>query len=65
MDKQEIADQSQFLVTTYRDCLENGLIETPSQFMMRMDVEPKVESAVRPLLEAEKKQFEAVKHSKK
>lgn len=61
MDKKEIADQSQFLATTYRDCLEEGLVETPSQFMMRMSVEPKVEPVVRPLLEAEKKRFEEIK----
>ncbi len=64
MDKKEIADQSQFLLTTYRDCLESGLLETPSQFMMRMSVDPKVESVVRPLLEAEKKRFEEIKHKK-
>ncbi|WP_242590113.1 MULTISPECIES: hypothetical protein [Enterococcus] len=46
----EIKETSQFLVTEYKDSLMNGFVETPSQFMMRMNVEPKVENYVRPLL---------------
>ncbi|MBO0474821.1 hypothetical protein IGL98_002443 [Enterococcus sp. DIV0840] len=50
MDMKEIKETSQFLVTEYKDSLMNGFVETPSQFMMRMNVEPKVENYVRPLL---------------
>lgn len=50
MDQKEIKETSQFLVTEYKDSLINGFVETPSQFMMRMNVEPKVEVYLRPLL---------------
>lgn len=57
MDKKEIKETSQFLVTEYKDSLKNGFIETPSQFMMRMNVESKVEDYVRPLLNQAEQEF--------
>lgn len=57
MDKKEIKETSQFLVTEYKDSLNNGFIETPSQFMMRMNVESKVEEYVRPLLNQAEQEF--------
>lgn len=57
MDKKEIKETSQFLVTEYQDSLKNGFLETPSQFMMRMNVEPKVEEYVRPLLNQAEQEF--------
>ncbi|WP_245791228.1 hypothetical protein [Enterococcus silesiacus] len=53
----EIKETSEFLVTEYKDSLINGLIESPSQFMMRMNVEPKVEEYIRPLLNQTKQEF--------
>lgn len=53
----EIKETSQFLVTEYKDSLMNGFIETPSQFMMRMNTEPKVEEYVRPLLKQAEQEF--------
>ncbi|MGX7245813.1 hypothetical protein ACWOC1_13300 [Enterococcus quebecensis] len=50
MDMKEIKEESQFLVDEYKASLMNGLVETPSQFMMRMKVDSKVESYLRPLL---------------
>ncbi|ALR99983.1 hypothetical protein ATZ33_00870 [Enterococcus silesiacus] len=57
MDMKEIKETSEFLVTEYKDSLINGLIESPSQFMMRMNVEPKVEEYIRPLLNQTKQEF--------
>lgn len=57
MDMKEVKETSEFLVTEYKDSLINGLIESPSQFMMRMNVEPKVEEYVRPLLNQTKQEF--------
>ncbi|MGX7264277.1 hypothetical protein [Enterococcus crotali] len=57
MDMKEIKETSQFLVTEYKDSLMNGFVETPSQFMMRMNVEPKVEEYVRPLLDQAEQEF--------
>ena len=57
MDKKEIKETSQFLVTEYKDSLINGFKETPSQFMMRMNVESKVEEYVRPLLNQAEQEF--------
>ncbi|MEI5991588.1 hypothetical protein A5881_003125 [Enterococcus termitis] len=57
MDMKEIKETSQFLVTEYKDSLVNGFVETPSQFMMRMNVEPKVEEYVRPLLNQAEQEF--------
>ncbi|EOL46376.1 hypothetical protein [Enterococcus caccae] len=51
MDMKDIEETSQFLVTEYKDSLINGFVETPSQFMIRMNVEPKVENYLRPLLD--------------
>jgi len=57
MNQKEIKEISQFLVTEYKDSLINGLVETPSQFMMRMNVEPKVEAYLRPLLNQVEQEF--------
>ncbi|MBO0421676.1 hypothetical protein BCR22_06540 [Enterococcus plantarum] len=57
MDMKEIKETSQFLVTEYQDSLKNGFVETPSQFMMRMNVESKVEEYVRPLLSQVEQEF--------
>lgn len=50
MDMKEVKETSQFLATEYKDSLMNGLKESPSQFMMRMNVDTKVETYLRPLL---------------
>ncbi|WP_086313771.1 hypothetical protein A5821_001308 [Enterococcus sp. 7F3_DIV0205] len=61
MDMKDIKETSQFLVTEYKDSLINGFVETPSQFMIRMNVEPKVEHYLRPLLNQAEQEFKTSK----
>lgn len=58
MNKKEIQDKSSFLLSEYKACLNNGLIETPEQFLIRMDVEPQVANNVRPNLNQMKDFFD-------
>lgn len=46
MKKENVQEQSKFLLAEYKACLENGLSETPEQFLMRMDVDTKVSEHV-------------------
>ncbi|WP_279263187.1 hypothetical protein [Enterococcus durans] len=50
LKKENVQEQSKFLLSEYKACLESSLNETPEQFLMRMDVDTKVETHVLPNL---------------
>lgn len=58
MSIDHVKEQSKFLLAEYKACLKNGLIETPEQFLMRMNVDKKVETYVLPNLKQMKNFFD-------
>ena len=58
MNKENMQEQSKFLLSEYKACLENGLNEIPEQFLMRMNVDTKVEAHVLPNLKQMKNFFD-------
>lgn len=58
MKKENVQEQSKFLLAEYKVCLEKGLNETPEQFLIRMDVDTQVEAHVLPNLKQMKNFFD-------